>query len=114
MGQHHKAKLGPAGRAQLVSVIKAGATFRAAAAAMNVAPATAHRWWWRWQTATEPERVSGRWAWDRSSRPRRCQARTPSKHGQRICQARERTNLGPGRLAAVVGSPRATVHAVLK
>ena len=70
MGQHHKAKLGPAGRAQLVSVIKTGATFRAAAAAMNVAPATAHRWWWRWQHATERERVSGRWAWDRSSRPR--------------------------------------------
>ena len=30
MGQHHRAKLGPAGRAQLVSVINAGATFRAA------------------------------------------------------------------------------------
>ena len=60
MGQHHRAKLGPAGRAQLVSVINAGATFRAAAAAMNVAPATAHRWWWRWQQATEPERRSGR------------------------------------------------------
>lgn len=114
MGQHHRAKLGPAGRAQLVSVINAGASFRAAAAAMNVAPATAHRWWWRWQTATELERVSGRWASDRSSRPLSCPARTPVEQERRICHARERTHLGPGRLAGIVGCPRSTVHAVLK
>jgi hypothetical protein len=113
MGQHHRAKLGPAGRAQLVSVINAGATFRAAAAAMNVAPATAHRWWWRWQAASEPERASGRWAWDASSRPRRSPGRTSVEVERRICEARRRTNLGPGRLAGIVGCPRSTVHAVL-
>jgi len=113
MGQHHKAKLGPAGRAQLVSVIKTGATFRAAAAAMSVAPATAHRWWWRWQQASVNDRESGRWAWDRSSRPARSPARTSPEDEQRICQARQRTNLGPGRLAGIVGCPRSTVHVVL-
>jgi transposase InsO family protein len=113
MGQHHRAKLGPAGRAQLVSVIDAGASFRAAAAAMNVAPATAHRWWCRWQQASEPDRRSGRWAWDRSSRPCRSPTRTSVDQEQRICQARQRTNLGPGRLAGIVGCPRSTVHAVL-
>ena len=113
MGQHHRAKLGPAGRVQLVSVINAGATFRAAAAAMNVAPATAHRWWWRWQQATEQERRSGGWSQDRSSRPMSCPARTSTECEQRICEARRRTNLGPGRLAGIVGSPRSTVHAVL-
>lgn len=114
MGQHHRAKLGPAGRAQLVSVIDAGASFRAAAAAMNVAPATAHRWWCRWQQASEPERCSGAWSHDRSSRPLRCPTRTSVEQEQRICEARQRTNLGPGRLAGLVGSPRSTVHAVLR
>lgn len=113
MGQHHRAKLGPAGRAQLVSVIDAGATFRAAAAAMNVAPATAHRWWCRFQAASIEERRSGRWAWDRSSRPHRSPARTSDAVEQRVCEARRRTNLGPGRLAGIVGCPRSTVHAVL-
>lgn len=114
MGQHHRAKLGPAGRAQLVSIINAGASFRAAAAAMNVAPATAHRWWSRWQQAAEEERRSGLWSWDRSSRPHRSPTRTPELVEQRVCEARRRTNLGPGRLAGLVGCPRSTVHAVLR
>ena len=113
MAQHHRAKLGPAGRAQLVSVINAGATFRAAAAVMNVAPATAHRWWWRWQQASEPERRSGGWSHDRSSRPHRSPGQTSPEREEWICQARRRTNLGPGRLAGIVGCPRSTVHAVL-
>lgn len=113
MRQHHRAKLGPAGRAQLVSVINAGATFRAAAAAMSFAPATAYRWWWRWQQASDLERVSGAWSQDRSSRPRRSPRRTPEPVEQRIWEARRRTNLGPGRLAGLVGAPRSTVYAVL-
>jgi transposase-like protein len=113
MRQHHRAKLGPAGRAQLVSVINAGATFRAAAAVMNVAPATAHRWWRRWQQATEPERRSGGWSHDRSSRPHRSPGQTSPEQEARICHARQRTNLGPGRLAGIVGCPRLTVHVVL-
>jgi hypothetical protein len=101
MSQHHRAKLGPAG-AQLVSVIDSGATFRAAAAAMNVAPATAHRWWCRFQGASVEDRASGRWAWDRSSRPHRSPGQTTPDREQRICDARQRTNLGPGRLAGLL------------
>jgi predicted DNA-binding protein len=33
----------------LVEAIESGMTLRAAAAALNVAPATAHRWWHRWR-----------------------------------------------------------------
>jgi transposase InsO family protein len=113
MGQHHKAALGPAGRAALVELVRSGSTFRQAAACLNVAPATAHRWWHRWLGAAESERSSGRWAFDRSSRPHRSPARTSAEEEARICQARRRTNLGPGRLAGLVGHPRSTVWAVL-
>jgi transposase InsO family protein len=113
MGQHHRAALGPAGRVALVELVSRGASFRQAAACLNVAPATAHRWWWRWREASPAERGSGRWAFDRSSRPHRSPRRTPAAEEQRICEARRRTNLGPGRLAGLVGCPRSTVHAVL-
>src|SRR3954452_11413144 len=113
MGQHVRAALGPAGRVALVELVNSGSTFRQAAACLNVAPATAHRWWWRWRQASAAERVSGRWAFDRSSRPHRSPGRTPAIAEQRICEARRRTNLGPGRLAGLVEHPRSTVHAVL-
>jgi transposase InsO family protein len=85
----------------------------AAAAAHNVAPATAHRWWRRFASAQPTELTSGAWALDRSSRPHRSPNQTPAEHEQRICEARQRTNLGPGRLAGLVGHPRSTVWAVL-
>jgi transposase InsO family protein len=97
----------------LVSLIDGGLTFRQAAACLNVAPATAHRWWRRWQGADESARGSGRWAFDRSSRPHHSPNRTPPEREAVICEARRRTNLGPGRLAGLVGHPRSTVHAVL-
>src|SRR3954452_12457467 len=114
MGQHHRAALGPAGRVALVELVSDGASFRQAAACLNVAPATAHRWWWRWRRALPAELSSGSWALDRSSRPHRSPARTPATEEQRICEARRRTNLGPGRLAGLVGHPRSTVWAVLR
>jgi hypothetical protein len=42
-----RCKLGLAGRLELVRRVEAGSSLRAAAAALNVAPATAHRWWHR-------------------------------------------------------------------
>jgi len=113
MGQHVRAALGPAGRVALVELVNQGSTFRQAAACLNVAPATAHRWWWRWRETPPGERSSGRWAFDRTSRPHRSPKRTAASEEQRICQARTRTNLGPGRLAGLVGHPRTTVWAVL-
>jgi transposase len=44
---HANAKLGLAGRFALVAAIDSGLSLRAAAAAFNVSPATAHRWWHR-------------------------------------------------------------------
>lgn len=39
---HGRAKLGPGGRLALCEAIESGMTFRQAAAAMSVSPATAH------------------------------------------------------------------------
>jgi hypothetical protein len=47
MQLHANAKLGPAGRVALVAATEGGLTLKAAAAAFNVSPATAHWWWHR-------------------------------------------------------------------
>jgi transposase-like protein len=67
-----RCKLGLQGRLELVRLIEQGATFRAAAAAVGVAPATAHRWWHRWKDAASSERASRACLRTRSSRPRSC------------------------------------------
>jgi transposase InsO family protein len=113
MGQHHRAALGPAGRAALVELVSEGASFRQAAACLNVAPATAHRWWHRWRSATDAERVSLACLRTRSSRPRSCPWALTAEQEQRILDARARTNWGPMRLTWLTGRHRSTVWKVL-
>ena len=79
-----RCKLGLAGRLELVRLVESGATFRAAAAAMNVAPATAHRWWHRWQQASEPERNSRACLRALPPVPRTCPWRLQEAAEQRI------------------------------
>ena len=45
---HANAKLGLAGRRELVLAIESGSSMRQAAVCFSVSPATAHRWWHRW------------------------------------------------------------------
>jgi hypothetical protein len=85
MGVHANAKLGPAGRRELVRLIREGSTERQAAACLSVAPATAHRWSVREREATSEQRASGAWALDRSSRPRCCARRTDAETERRVC-----------------------------
>jgi transposase InsO family protein len=113
MRVHANAKLGPAGRLALVRLVGEGASLRTAARMVGVAVATAHRWWHRWLAATDADRRSGVWARDRSSRPSRSPRLLAAGEQQRICRARERTNLGPGRLAGLLGRSRSTIHKVL-
>ena len=56
--EDRRCKLGLQGRLELVMLIEQGSTLRAAAAALSVAPATAHRWWHRW--LRRERRPSGR------------------------------------------------------
>jgi transposase-like protein len=56
---HRNARLGPAGRREVVRDIEGGCSLREAARRRGVAPATAHRWWQRWRC--QPSAVP-RWA----------------------------------------------------
>ena len=84
---------------------------RAAAAALGVA--TAHRRWHRWAAASASQRASRQCPADRSSRPTRCPALLSDHEQERICRARRQTNLGPGRLAGLLGRARSTIWKVL-
>jgi transposase InsO family protein len=113
MNTHPRAKLGPAGRQALVAAIDDGMTLKAAAAAFNVAPATAHRWWHR-KTDALLDEASVEWWRDRSSRPHRSPRRLPAAEEEPILRARRETNLGPGRLAGIVRRARSTIWKVLR
>jgi transposase InsO family protein len=113
MKVHANAALGPAGRTALVSAIESGMTLRAAAAALNVSPATAHRWWHRYRQASGAERSSGAWLRDRSSCPHRQPRRMSAAEEEPILKARRQTNLGPGRLAGICRRHRSTIWKVL-
>jgi transposase InsO family protein len=105
MNLHANAKLGLAGRRELVLMIEAGASMRAAAGAFGVSPATAHRWWHR--------ALAGCSLADRSSRPHRQPRRLGPAEEEAILRARRETNLGPGRLAGILGRARSTIWKVL-
>ena len=112
---HANARLGPAGRRELVRLmIEMNWPERRAAECLSVSPATAHRWKRRWLTATADERCSGVWARDRSSRPRRSPRRTAPAIEVAVLAARERTGWGPRLIAGEIGVAHSTVHAILK
>jgi transposase InsO family protein len=112
---HANARLGPAGRRELVHLmICEGMPERRAAARLCVSPCTAHRWKARWLAASASDRSSGRWALDRSSRPHRLPRRTPAELEQRVLEERERTGWGPRLIAGQVALAHSTVHAILK
>jgi transposase InsO family protein len=113
MQLHANAALGLAGRRRLVGLIEQGHSIRAAAAALSVAPATAHRWWQRWAGADELERASGACLADRSSRPHRSPRALSAEAEAPILAARKKTNLGPGRLAHICRRARSTIWKVL-
>ena len=111
--EDRRCKLGLAGRLELVLLIEQGSTLRAAAAALNVAPATAHRWWHRWQRASEQERVSRSCLSTRRPVPGSCPWALSAEQEQAILQAREKTNWGPMRLTFLTGRHRSTIWKVL-
>ena len=81
---------------------------------MSVSPATANRWVRRWRD----QQGEGRWPLgcleDRSSRPHHSPRQLSADEQERICRARRLTNLGPGRLAGILGRARSTIWKVLR
>jgi transposase len=111
---HANAKLGLAGRLALVRAIEDGLSLRAAAAALNISPATAHRWWHRWLEASEEARATLACLFDRSSRPHRLPRQLAAELEERICACRRETGWGPRLVAGATGFAHSTVWKVLK
>ena len=114
MRVHRNAKLGLAGRFALVQAVEGGMSLRAAAAALSVSPATAHRWWYRWQGGSEAQRATLCCLFDRSSRPDRSPRRFAPELEERICACRRETGWGPRLIAGATGFAHSTVWKVLK
>ena len=114
MKLHRRAKLGLAGRHELVGRIEDGMTQRAAAAALCVSPATANRWFRRWREAGEEERRTLVCLHDRSSRPHTSPRMLAEAEQDRICEVRERSGWGPRLIASETGHPHSTVHRALQ
>ena len=110
---HRNAKLGLAGRFALVQAIEGGMSMKAAAAAFSVSSATAHRWWHRWQPASEDARQTLACLLDRSSRPHRSPRELASALQERICACRRKTGWGPRLVASATGFAHSTVWKVL-
>jgi transposase-like protein len=93
---HRNAKLGLAGRHALVQAIEQGMSIKAAAAAFSVSPATAHRWWHRWRSASGEARRTLACLHDRSSRPQRSPRELAGALQERICACRLENGWGRG------------------
>jgi transposase InsO family protein len=111
--EDRRCKLGLAGRLELVRLVEQGASLRAAAGALGVAPATAHRWWHRWQAASEEQRLSRSCLRTRRPVPHSCPWALSDEEQQLILKAREKTNWGPMRLSYLTGRHRSTNWKVL-
>ena len=111
--EDRRGKLGLRGRHELVQLIEQGHSMRQAARSVGVSPATAHRWWHRWAGAREADRASMSCLVSRPPTPRSCPWGLGADVERRILAARERTNLGPARLAGLVGYRRSTIWKVL-
>jgi transposase InsO family protein len=113
MKTHRNARLGLAGRRELVRACEAEGQ-QAAARRFGVASATAHKWWHRWLAASEAERATLACLCDRPSRPRHSPRELAAQEQARICEVREHTGWGPRLIAGVVGRPHSTVSRTLE
>jgi transposase InsO family protein len=114
MELHRNAKLGLAGRYALVCAVGEGMTLKQAAACFSVSPATAHRWWHRWQDASEEARATLSCLFDRSSRPHRSPRQLAPELAEAICACRRKTGWGPRLVAGATGFAHSTVSKVLR
>src|SRR5436190_19134594 len=111
---HRNARLGLAGRYQLVKEIESGCSCRQAARGRGVSPTTACKWWRRWSAATLEQRRTLACLEDRSSRPHRQPRLLSASEQERICRVRRRAGWRPRLVAGESGHPQATVWRTLR
>ena len=105
---HPMAALSPIGRLRLARcVVEEGWPLRRAAERFQVSPTTAARWASRYRQLGAVAMV------DRSSRPHRSPARTPTRLERRIIKVRVTRRWGPARIGYLLGLHPSTVHRVL-
>jgi transposase InsO family protein len=109
-----RCKLGLRARIEIARAVEAGETQRGVARRYAVSPATVNTIWKRWREASEAERERGACLEPRKPVPKSCPWALGAEVEQRILRARERTNWGPMRLAALTGRHRSTNWKVLK
>jgi len=110
---HRNARLGLAGRHELIKAVESEGQ-RAGARRFGVSPATANKWWQRWREATDAERQTLSCLADRSSRPWRSPSELAASEQARICEVRNHTGWGPRLISGVVGRPHSTVSRTLQ
>jgi len=103
---HRNAPLTPEGRLRLCRLIENGWTVASAAESFRISRQTAHKWWRRYQAAGPAGLI------DRSSRPRRCPAKTSAKVERRVVELRRRHQVSAARLAPRAGIPASTLHVI--
>ena len=105
---HANAPLTPTGRLRLARcVVDDGWPLRRAAERFNVSVTTAKRWAGRYRAEGPAGMV------DRSSRPRSCPHRTPTRRERRVIGLRVSRRWGPARIAYLLRMNPATVHRIL-
>ena len=105
---HANARLAPRGRLALAQcVVDEGWPLRRAAERFQVSATTAARWAGRYR------QLGAAGMADRSSRPHRSPARTPTRLERRIIKVRVTRRWGPARIGYLLGLHPSTVHRVL-
>ena len=111
--QDRRCKLGLRARLEIARAVESGLSQRQVARQFAVSPATVNTIWRRWREASMADRQSGACLLPRRPVPKSCPWQLSAEDEQQILRARERTNWGPMRLAALVGRHRATIWKVL-
>jgi transposase len=109
-----RCKLGLRARIEIVEAVERGESQRSVARRYAVSAATVHTLWHRWRVASAAERERGECLLPRRPVPKSCPWALSAEEEQRILTAREKTNWGPMRLAALTGRHRSTNWKVLR
>lgn len=112
--QDRRCRFGLAARIEMVRRREAGESLRQIARSLACSPTTVKIQCDRWLQADEASRTDFSCLAPRRPVPRSCPWQLTAEQERRVLEARERTNFGPMRLAALTGRHRSTVWKVLK